>query len=84
MKDREAILRYIAFRLQDYKTDYKNDMDAFLGEAMKYINQMSDNEIQKLKVNFERVMHHTYKFFGDRNLFLRAIGLLYGLALYKP
>lgn len=67
MKDREAILRYVAFRLQDYKIDYKNDMDTFLGEAMKRINQMSDDEIQTLKVDFERVMRHTYDFFGERN-----------------
>jgi len=67
MKDREAILRYLAFKLQDYKVDYKNDMDAFLGEAMKKINQMSLEEIESLKSDFERVMKRTYEFFGKNN-----------------
>jgi hypothetical protein len=67
MKDREAVLRYLAFKLLDYKTDYKNDMDAFLGEAMKRINKMSKNKINELKQNFERVMKFAYDFFGERN-----------------
>ncbi len=67
MKDREAILRYLAFRIQDYKTDYKNDMDAFLGSAMKKMNQMSDSELDELRTDFERVMRLTYEFFGEKN-----------------
>ena len=67
MKDREAILRYLAFKIQDYKVDYKNDMDAFLGDAMQKINQMSAEEIENLKIDFERVMRRTYEFFGKNN-----------------
>ncbi len=67
MKDREAVLRYLAFRIFGYKTNYKNDMDAFLGEAMKKINHMEDKKIDNLRRDFERVMKLTYDFFGDRN-----------------
>lgn len=67
MKDREAVLRYLAFRIFDYETDYQNDMDAFLGEAMKKINQMTELEIESLKRDFERVMRLTYEFFGNKN-----------------
>jgi uncharacterized protein with ParB-like and HNH nuclease domain len=67
MKDREAILRYLAFKIQDYKVDYKNDMDAFLSEAMKKINQMNLEEIESLRIDFERVMKRTYEFFGKNN-----------------
>ncbi len=67
MKDREAILRYLAFRIQDHEALYKNDMDAFLGEAMKTINQMSDEQLHLLEADFERVMVWTYDLFGVEN-----------------
>ncbi len=67
MKDREAVLRYLAFRIFDYKTDYRNDMDAFLGQAMETINKMPDNQIDDIRHDFERVMNRTYNFFGERN-----------------
>lgn len=67
MKDREAILRCLAFRIQDYEVLYRNDMDAFLGEAMKTINQMSDDQLRLLEADFERVMNWSYKLFGAEN-----------------
>ena len=67
MKDREAVLRFLAFRLLDYKTEYKNDMDEFLSNALRVVNKMDDKEIKKLKMDFERVMKLTYEFFGLSN-----------------
>jgi hypothetical protein len=67
MKDREAVLRYLAFNILNYESEYKGDMDEFLGEAMKRINKMKNSEIELLKKNFERVMKRTYEFFGSRN-----------------
>jgi hypothetical protein len=59
--------RHLVFKIFDYKKDYKGDMDEFLGETMKAINQMSDEEINALEKDFERVMKLTYEFFGPRN-----------------
>jgi len=67
MKDREAVLRYLAFRISNYQTDYKGDMDAFLGEAMMKINRMENEQINSLEKDFERVMRLTYEFFGKNN-----------------
>ena len=67
MKDREAILRFFAFHIFDYSLDYKVDMDEFLGNTMKAINQMDDEDIELLKTEFERVMRQTLDFFGKRN-----------------
>ncbi len=68
MKDQEVVLRYIAFKLKDYRKDYKSDMDEFLGSVMKQINsELSDDEITGLEKDFLRVMKWTYRFFGDRN-----------------
>lgn len=67
MKDREAILRYLAFKIMDYQEDYKNEMDSFLGKAIEKLNKMNDSEFKELEKDFERVMKLTYDFFGNKN-----------------
>jgi hypothetical protein len=67
MKDREVILRYLAFKLFDYEKDYQGDMSDFVERAMKKINLMDDREIELLKNDFERVMNLTFNFFGWGN-----------------
>lgn len=67
MKDRELILRYLAFKIFDYHQKYQGNMSDFLEEAMKKINLMSDDEIDKLQKDFERVMKLTYDFFLEEN-----------------
>ena len=67
MKDREVILRYLAFKLFDYENDYQGDMSDFVDKAMKKINLMDDREIEILENDFERVMNLTFEFFGLKN-----------------
>lgn len=67
MKDREAVLRYLAFKIFDYKVDYKNDMDEFLGNTMKIINNMSDETLKKLEIDFKRTMNFASSIFGNKN-----------------
>lgn len=67
MKDQEAVLRCLSFSISDYKTEYKDDMDEFLGNAMRKINIMADSEVEQLKKNFIRVMGLTYDFFKEKN-----------------
>jgi len=67
MKDREVILRYLAFKLFDYETDYQGDLSDFVEKAMKKINLMDDDEKELLKKDFERVMNLTFEFFGNKN-----------------
>ena len=67
MKDREVILRYLAFKLFDYEKDYQGDMSDFVEKAMKKINLMDDRDIDILKNDFERVMNLTFEFFGTKN-----------------
>lgn len=66
MKDREAVLRCLAFHIFDYRTDYKNDMDAFLNEALTRMNLM-DKRLAELANEFERVMRLTYEFWRENN-----------------
>jgi len=67
MKDREAVLRYLAFKIYDYRSEYQNDMDEFLSQAMKRINSMSKEEIENVKIDFLRSMKFSYEFFGSDN-----------------
>lgn len=67
MKDGEAILRFLAFAIFNYESDYKGDMSAFLERAMVEINKMDDRHLNELKIKFKRVMGLTYDFFGNTN-----------------
>ncbi len=67
MKDREAVLRYLAFKIIDYKIDYHGDMSDFVEKAMRKINLMAESEIEKLKTDFKRVMTLTFEFFDQTN-----------------
>ncbi|MDJ0581684.1 hypothetical protein [Crocosphaera sp.] len=42
-------------------------MNEFLEEAMQKINEMSEEQIDELRNDFERVMKLTYDFFGKEN-----------------
>jgi len=67
MKDREAVLRYLSFRIFDFEKDYNNSLDEFLEKAMRKINKMNHQEIEDLKRDFIRVMSLTHNFFGIDN-----------------
>ena len=67
-KDQEAVLRYIAFKIQDYEKDYKGSMNEFLEDAMKTINRkVSSQQLIEIEKDFERVMKYTYLFFESQN-----------------
>lgn len=66
LKDQEAILRCLAFRIQN-KDDYKGGMNAFVDRSMQRINQMNDNEIASLEQDFEKAMTWSYDFFEGSN-----------------
>ncbi len=67
MKDREAVLRCISFQICDYGTEYNNSLDDFLEKSMRKINRTPLEEIEKLELEFKRVMKMTFDFFGYNN-----------------
>lgn len=67
MKDREAILRCIAFTLFDYRTDYEGSLDSILEKSMRKMNGMTENEIATIEQDFIKVMHRTQEIFGKAN-----------------
>lgn len=67
-KDQEAVLRYIAFKIQNFENDYKGSINDFVEDAMTTINKSySDSQISDIENDFERVMKLTYSFFGSQN-----------------
>jgi uncharacterized protein with ParB-like and HNH nuclease domain len=67
MKDREIVLRYLAFRWFDYKTEYTGDMSDFIENAMKMINKFSDEKINNIKHDFKRVMKIAFRIWDIAN-----------------
>lgn len=67
MKDREVVLRYLAFRWFDFENAYKGDMSEFVESAMRSINQMDELQIIGIKADFIRTMGWTYKIWGREN-----------------
>jgi hypothetical protein len=67
MKDREVVLRYIAFRWFNYKDEYSGDMSDYIESAMKKINKMEDDTIQKITVDFKKVMRISLSIWDNRN-----------------
>lgn len=67
MKDREAVLRCVAFTIFDYNVDYKNSMDDFLERAMRKLNSFNQTGIESLKEEFLRVIDATFIVFGEKN-----------------
>lgn len=67
MKDREAVLRCLAFQILDYELDYLWAMDSFLEKAMRQLNKMSDIQIQDLEDCFLTIMKELTTVFGNKN-----------------
>lgn len=67
MKDREVVLRYIAFRWFNYENTYSGDMSDFVESAMKKINKMEEEEIHLIKEDFKRVMEWSFSIWQYRN-----------------
>lgn len=67
MKDREVILRYLAFRWFDYVNEYSGEMSEYVESAMKKINKTEDEVIESFKIDFERVMKWSFTIWGEKN-----------------
>ena len=67
MKDRELVLRYIAFRWFDFQNEYSGDMSDYVETAMKKINKMDESQISQMKVDFEKVMKWSFEIWGNTN-----------------
>ena len=65
MADRECVLRFLAFHLEHWESYEENDLDTFLGNAMKKISCMSAGQRHNLATEFRRAMSTAHRIFGD-------------------
>ena len=56
MADRECVLRFLAFHIDPWEKYSANDLDGYLGLAMKKINDMSTSERSDLSNEFKKSM----------------------------
>jgi hypothetical protein len=64
MRDREFVNRFCAFHLIPL-SDYRGDMDDFLAEGLKTMNNLSADELTKLSGEFRTTLRNNQKVFGE-------------------
>ena len=74
MDDRECVLRFLAFHMSSWKKYHKNDLDGHLVDAMKKINQMSNEERCRLEGTFKFAMKAARDIF-DHDAFRKRYGV---------
>lgn len=68
MADRECALRFLAFMIDPWEKYSTNDLDGFLGTAMRKLNVMKQSERAELRRLFETAMNAAYDIF-ERDAF---------------
>lgn len=63
MLDREFVLRFVSFCYLDLDK-YIGNIDEFLNLGMKYLNKISKEEEDIIKMEFENVMVHMHQLMG--------------------
>lgn len=72
MRDREAINRFCAFSIIGWRQYNSGDMDGFLAECLKRMNQMSFRERDELRDSLDRALRINYRLFG-RHAFRKSL-----------
>jgi hypothetical protein len=65
MADREMVLRFLAFRLTEPSNYPRGDLDDFLRRAMKRLNDLPEEQIERLSSDFARSMNDAASIFGQ-------------------
>lgn len=74
MDDRDCVLRFLAFHIDDWERYAANDIDGYLTNAMKRINNMTKQERDSIAADFRKAMRAAADIFGEdafRKLYYR-------------
>ena len=63
MRDREFVNRFCAFQLLPLD-EYKGDMDDFLAQALKRMNKLEDEDLEKLSAEFRLSLSNNFSVYG--------------------
>lgn len=64
MEDRDFANRFLAFYLLGYE-NYKPDLDSFLSSALAKVKELGQEQINILKIDFEKSMQTSISIFGN-------------------
>ncbi|WP_171012809.1 DUF262 domain-containing protein [Caulobacter sp. 3R27C2-B] len=65
MDAQECALRFCAFFMDDWRAYDRGDLDAYLSEAMKRVNALTDEQRGALANHFANAMNVAFRIFGD-------------------
>ena len=65
MSDRECVLRFLAFHIDPWEAYAANDLDGYLGSAMRKINQMNPQQRDALTADFKKAMRAASDIFSE-------------------
>ena len=65
MADRDCVLRFLAFHMNPWENYGANDVDGYMGDAMKTINSMSSSERESMSDDFKKAMRAAHDIFRD-------------------
>ena len=65
MDDRDCVLRFLAFHIDNWEGYEANDIDGYLTNAMKRINSMTDQERDSIAADFRKAMRAAADIFGE-------------------
>ena len=65
MSDRECVLRFLAFHIAPWEKYAANDLNGYLGSAMKKINKMNPQQLAVITADFKKAMRAAFDIFGD-------------------
>ena len=66
MADRECVLRFLAFYIDSWEKYSAHDLDGYLGNTMKKINEMGPSDRDRLADDFTKSMHASHAIFDDK------------------
>ncbi len=64
MDAQECVLRFCAFYLSDWRKYDRNDLDAYLSDAMKQLNRLESTKLAEIGDRFLFAMDRAYEIFG--------------------
>lgn len=65
MDAQECVLRFAAFHMNGWENYDRNDLDAYLSEAMRQLNALHSDELRRIGEDFRLAMQTAYELFRD-------------------
>jgi hypothetical protein len=65
MRDRECVNRFCAFHLLPLE-NYKGEMDEWLAEALRKMNELDDSELEKISQSFKNALENNHFLFNSQ------------------